>query len=81
MASCTGSPKTPAARVRTTSTGKKSVVGGVTSPLPDPKKLSPHVPRPGSIHSSISGGSTASNSTSRKVTRNVVLKKEAGDVE
>jgi hypothetical protein len=30
---------TAAARVRTTSTGKKSVSGGVAPPLPDPKKL------------------------------------------
>jgi hypothetical protein len=81
VASNTGSPKSPAARVRTTSTGKKTVVRGVTPPLPDPKKLSPNVPRPGSIHSSISGGSTASNSTSKKVVRNVVSKKKSGDVE
>ena len=74
-------------RVRTPSTGRKPVgggSGGATSPLPavDRKRLSPNVPRPGSIHSSKSGGSssTASNSTSRKVVRKVVLKKKkSGD--
>ena len=71
-----------AARVRTASTGKKSVGGGAAPPLPDPKKLSPaSVPRPGSIHSSISGGSTASNSSSRRVVRKMVLKKKSSDVE
>ena len=71
-----------AARVRTPSTGKKSVGGGVAPPLPDPKKLSPaSVPRPISIHSSISGGSTASNSSSRRVVRKMVLKKKSSDVE
>ena len=81
VSSVASSPKSPAARVRTTSTGEKSVVRSVTPPVPDPKKLSPNVPRPGSIHSSISGGSTASNSTSRKVVRNVVSKKKSGDIE
>ena len=69
------------AGVRTTSTGKKFV--GVT-PLPGyPMKLSlASVPRPGPIHSSISGGSTVSNSISRRVVRRkMVLKKKSGDVE
>ena len=86
VASNASSVKTTAAaaaatRIRTTSTGKKSVVGGVTPPVPDPKKLSPtSVPRPGSIRSSVSGGSTASNSSSRRVVRKVVLKKKSSDV-
>ena len=82
MASNAGSVKstaTAATRTRTTSVGKKSVV---TPPLPGPKKLSPAgVPRPGSIHSSISGGSTTSNLTFRKVVRKTVLKKRSSDVE
>ena len=71
---------TTAARLRTTSTGKKPVGGGITPPPPllDPTKLSPaSVPRPGSVHSSISGGSTVSNtSTSRRVVRKMVIKKK-----
>ena len=82
MASNTGSVKsTVSARARTMSTGKKPVGGGgggggVTPPLPNLKKLSPaSVPRPGSIHSSISGGSTVSNLTSRRpVTKGVEVK-------
>ena len=86
VASNAGSVKTTGGRVRTISTGKKSVGGGGVTPpppLPDPKKLSPASvpPRPGSIHSSISGGSTVSNSTSKRVVRKTVLKKKkSGEV-
>ena len=89
VASNAGSLKTTRAN-KTASTGKKLVgSGSATSPAPTtaPKKLAPTtiagVSRPGSIHSSVSGGSTstASNSTSKKVVRKTVPKKKSGDVD
>jgi hypothetical protein len=85
VASNTGSVETTggAAAAMTMSTGKFVGGGGVTPPPPllDPKNLSPaSVPRPGSIHSSISGGLTASNNSFRRVVRKMVPKKKSSAV-
>ena len=55
--------------------------GAATPPVQvvDPKKLAPMAVRPGSIHSSVSGGSMASNSTCMKIVRKVILKKKSSD--
>src|SRR5271168_1395911 len=50
----------------------------------DSTRLSPpNISRPGSMHSSVSGGSTSTTSTlnSRKVIRKVLLEKKSGDID